>query len=205
MRAAILLLGCLGILSGQQTSDAMRLLQATACKYRDIGSYESEAVAHRLLDNGSASDAHVRIAYASARMTPPQLPVPMLPQVVSIDGAGRPGDAFLFDQIAWRVAAARISGAETVHSHDCQIVDVQYDGGQRNPDGAPVRYWIEPSTGTIWKMQFAKVSSTGPAGGLARWTVTWESWIENHAPPEWLVEIDGRTFTRARTDRTHRT
>jgi hypothetical protein len=57
-----------------------------------------------------------------------------------------------------------------------KIFEVQYEGRRRNPKGEPVRYWIDPETRTIWKMQFSEPDALSKNGDLARWTVVWDSW-----------------------------
>jgi hypothetical protein len=50
-----------------------------------------------------------------------------------------------------------------------KIFEVQYEGRRRNPKGEPVRYWIDPETRTIWKMQFSEPDALSKSGDLARW------------------------------------
>ena len=49
-----------------------------------ISSYESSAIARRPLGGGLIDQVRLKFAYASAKMTPPNLPVPMLPQVINL-------------------------------------------------------------------------------------------------------------------------
>ncbi len=77
---AIVLFG-LGItLQAQVPGDGIDLLEGSAHKYQTIGSYLSVATAQRPLDNGLTERVQLTFAYASTRMTPPSLHVPMLPQ-----------------------------------------------------------------------------------------------------------------------------
>ena len=191
MRAVLLALALAAVLPAQNANDATLFLEASARKYRDIGSYEASAIARRPLAGGVSVQIRLRFAYASARMTPADLPVPMLPQVIQA-GAPEfsdpraklpritpPVSGFAFDRMAWRVAGARIEGTEEVQSHPCKIVEVQYE----DPRRGPVRYWIDPATLTVWKMQ---VSADSDA--QAPWTVVWDAWTEDHAPPAWLID-----------------
>jgi peroxiredoxin len=198
----------------QETGDALRILESSAHKYGEIGSYESSAVARRPRGDGLTLQVGLKFAYASAAMTPPDLPVPMLPQVIQMGpfevldqhksptkynySFTGPGPAFSFDQVAWRVTSAKIMGSETVNSHPCKIVEVQYEGTRRNPKGEPVRYWIDSETKTIWKMQFSEPDALSKNGDLARWTVVWDSWNEDHAPPAWLLDA-GKSMAGAET------
>jgi hypothetical protein len=67
-------------------------------------------------------------------------------------------------------------GSATVNSHPGKSFEVQYEGTRRNPKGEPVRYWIDPETRTIWKVQFSEPDALSKNGDLARWTVIWDSW-----------------------------
>lgn len=212
----VALLICLAAeLTAQETWEAQQLLVASARKYQEIGSYQSHATGRRPLGEGLSCKVELTFAYAASRMTPSDLPVPMLPQAIKSRLLGvfdqqdrpttgsrpcaEPGPAFSFDQMAWRVTSAKISGTETVRGHICKIVEVQYEGTRRNPNGEPVRYWIEPATKTIWKMQFTKtdtLSKTGKAGDLAHWTVVWDSWNEDQAPPDWQVDLARNTIAK---------
>jgi hypothetical protein len=128
----------------------------------------------------------------------------MLPQVIrmrfqAIDKDGKPaaaanigfngpGPVFDFSQLARGVASAHQIGTEVVHRRLCEIIKVQYENRRRNLALAPVTYWIDPATNTIWKMQFDDPSESS----IAHWTVVWDSWIENQAPPQWLIESDSK-------------
>jgi peroxiredoxin len=201
MRAVLLAVGLAAVLPAQDATDATRLLEASARKYRDIGSYEASAIARRPLEGGASVQIRLRFAYASAKMTPPDLPVPMLPQVLQASppefseprarfSVAPPVSGFAFDRMASRVAGARIEGAEDVQSHPCKIVEVQYEG----PRHGPVRYWIDPATLRVWKMQF----SEGDAS-QAPWTVVWDAWTEDHAPPAWLIDAGKRMAGQERS------
>jgi peroxiredoxin len=86
------------------------------------------------------------------------------------------------------VTSARITGTETIQSHLCQIVVVQYEGTRDNPNGIPVRYWIDPTTDTVWKTEFSQVDPFSKTGAAADWTVVWDSWVENQPPSAWLIK-----------------
>jgi cytochrome c biogenesis protein CcmG, thiol:disulfide interchange protein DsbE len=204
------------MLAAQEGTDAQRLLEDTARKYQDIGSYESSAVARRALDGGLTLQVKLRFAYAAPKMTPPELPVPMLPQTVLVQFLGvfdqqdrpvstsrsfaAPGPVFSFDEIAYRVTSARIVAIETVNTHICKVVEVKYEGGlHRKWKDEVVRYWIEPATNTIWKMQFSEPDPLSKTDEIVRWTVVWDSWDEDHAPPVWLVEAGKKTSGTERT------
>jgi cytochrome c biogenesis protein CcmG/thiol:disulfide interchange protein DsbE len=207
MRTILLFLGLSSVLPAQAQVDAIHLLEATGRKYQDIGSYQASAVAQRPLDQNLTLEIPMVFGYASASMTPPNWPVPMLPEFM-ISGAAKitdrqgkpvqlsksitsPGSSLLtsFEQIAQKVVSAKITGSGTVHSLQCDIVDVQYEDTTRNPKGQPVRYWIEPATGTIWKMQFSEPDGSSTSGELANWSVVWDTWSENQAPPPWQLEL----------------
>jgi len=207
MKIAVLAFALIGLVlsAPAQLSDAVQLLEGSAHKYQQIGSYQASATAERPLDGQVTERIPLMFSYASARMTPPDLPVPMMPQAILemrpkvIDHQGQavdlappsagPGPPFLqFDQIAWRVVSARITGTETVRAHPCEIVEVQYEGKSRNPAGEPVRYWIEATNGTIWKMQFSEQDREQPASSPTRWTIVWDSWIEDQPPPGWALQ-----------------
>jgi peroxiredoxin len=203
------------VLTAQETSEAQQLLEESARKYHEIGSYQSHAIARQPLGEGLTCKVDLTFAYAAPRMTPSDLPVPMLPQAIKSGFLGvfdqqdrpttvsrscaGPGPAFSFDQIAWRVTSAKISGTETVHAHVCEIVEVQYEGARRNPNGEPVRYWIERATKTIWKMQFSESDILSKTGDLAHWTVVWNSWNEDQAPPDWQVDLARNTIAKEQT------
>lgn len=200
---AIALIGFTTIVGAQTPGDAKALLLVSARKYQQIGSYQASATAQRPLDKGLIERMPLMFAYASAKMTPPGLDVPMLPQTIFqmvpkvFDREGRPanavipargpGPAFSFDEIAWKVISAKLAGIETVNLHLCKIVDVEYEGTRRNPKGEPDRYWIEPATGTVWKMQFSVPDFDLHPGSLVRWTVVWDTWTEDQPPPDWLL------------------
>jgi peroxiredoxin len=186
----------------QETASALRLLEDAARKYQEIGSYEYSAIATRPLDGEFTGKIQLKSGYSSPKFTPPNLPVPTLGVVQESGGVfdrqGRLASPELhsialpvlpsLDEIAFRVASAGIAGAETVQAHKCQIVSVQYEGKLQSTNGKSARYWIDPQTKTIWKMQFSEVDPLSKTGELAHWTVTWDSWVENRAPSAWLIK-----------------
>jgi peroxiredoxin len=184
-------------------TDALKLLQATAQKYSDLSSYESSALADRTLEVALTFRVRLIAAYAGPKMTPESLPVPMIPLITNMqflgvfDESGKsvgirslagPTTSFSFDQITSRVASAKLLGAEPIDKHLCDIVEVQYEGTERNPSHGPVRYWIDRSTKTVWKMQFNEQDVLSKTGELVHWTVVWDSWSENQTPPSSLLE-----------------
>jgi cytochrome c biogenesis protein CcmG, thiol:disulfide interchange protein DsbE len=196
-------------IAAQQTKEAMRVLESTANKYRDIGSYEASAIATHDEGGGLTARWQLTFAYASARMTPPNLPVPMFPQAIAsrlielVDQHGTPvvplkgkmfvspgGLPFQFEKIAWRVTYAKIIGDEPVNGHLCKIIEVQYEKSKDTPNPAPLRYWIEQSTNTVWKLQYS---------GNGQWIVVWSSWTEDHAPPAWMVKSASMLVGKERT------
>ena len=203
------------VLAAQARSEAQQVLEDSARKYQEIGSYQSHAIAREPLGEGLTCKVDLTFAYAAARMTPSDLPLPMLPQAIKSGFLGvfdqqdrptavsrscaGPGPAFSFDQMAWRVTSAKISGTETVHSRVCEIVEVQYEGARRNPNGEPVRYWVETATKTVWKIQFSERDALSKTGGLAHWTVVWDSWNEDQAPPDWQVDSVRNTVAKEQT------
>ena len=103
------------LLAPRGTADPLSQLNAIARKYQEIDSYESSVTARRPLGGGVFGQLHLEFACASARMTPKNLLIPMLPQVVRmhfsvIDKEGKPaqtnsglagpGPVFDFAQIA---------------------------------------------------------------------------------------------------------
>jgi peroxiredoxin len=212
MPVALVTIICIAVaipLAGQQAKEAMRVLESTANKYRDIGSYEASAVATHSEVDGLVARWALTIGYASARMTPPNLPVPMFPQVIAsrllglLDQHDAPavppkgkmffspgGLPFQFERIAWRLTCAKIVGDEPVSGHLCKIVEVQYEKSKDNPNPAPLRYWIEQSTNTVWKLQY---------NDNGQWTVVWSSWTEDHAPPAWMVKSASMLVGKERT------
>ncbi|MGP0017783.1 MAG: TlpA family protein disulfide reductase [Candidatus Sulfotelmatobacter sp.] len=201
MGGAFLIAALIAVLPAGETP-ARQLLEDTARKYQEIGSYEYSAVATRPLQGGFTGKVGLKSGYASPKMTPPELPVPMLNGgqaglIGVFDPQGEPARPELhsvatpvlppLDEIAWRVASAKVAGAETVQSHKCQIVSVLYEGKRQNTNGSSVRYWIDPKTKTIWKMQFSEIDPLSKTGELADWTVTWDAWVENQAPSAWLI------------------
>jgi peroxiredoxin len=211
-RAALVVVSFLTLQAVQGAAPALQLLEDTARKYQEIGSYEYSAVATRPLDGGFAGKVGLKFGYASPKFTPPDLPVPMLDAGQAgggvFDRQGKPARPDLhslampvlppLDEIAWRVVSAKVTGSETVQSHQCLIVAVQYEGERENPNDEPVRYWIDPETNTIWKMQFSEVDPLSTTGELAHWTVTWDSWVENQPPSAWLLYA-GRMPAEERT------
>lgn len=128
-------------------------------------------------------------------MTPAELSLPMVPQIVTIgpvefvDRRGRPvqsthgvagpGPVFAFDWIASRVAKASIAGSETIRSHECDIVVVEYDRSRAAVvAGKPVRYWIDRKSNLVWRMKYSEpdVFAKPP---LINWTVVWDEWTED--------------------------
>jgi peroxiredoxin len=218
MRSLLALL-CLALaLPAQESTPALSLLESVAHKYQTISTYEYSAVAERPLDGGFRGEFHLTWGYASARFTPPDLPVPVLDSgrvglsglfdkegrpapsdYLAFHSLAAPGPSVPFSEISWRVISAKISGPDTVQSHACQIVTVVYEGTRWNPNGEPVRYWIDPQTKLIWKMQYSEVDPLSKTGDLARWTVTWESWTENQPPPNWLVQMGKKEGAQERT------
>jgi len=201
MNGAFLIAALMAMLAASETP-ARRLLEDTARKYHEIGSYEYSAVATRPLQGGFTAKVGLKFGYASAKMTPPELPVPMLSGgrvglIGVFDPQGEPARPELhsvampvlpsLDEIAWRVTSAKVAGAETVRSHKCQIVSVLYEGKRPDTNGNSVRYWIDPETKTIWKMQFSEIDPLSKTGELAHWTVTLDTWVENQAPSAWLL------------------
>lgn len=178
------------LLVARGTADPVSQLKAVARKYQDIGSYESSASGRRPLGAGVFGQLQLKFAYAAVRMTPKNLPIPILPQVIRMRlqivdehskpaaatnvGFNGPGPVFDFAQIAWGVARARQIGNEMVRGHPCEIIEVQYENRRRNLAFQPIKYWIDPATNTVWKMQFDEPSQPS----IAHWTVVWDSWIE---------------------------
>lgn len=64
--------------------DALQLVESCARKYQEIGSYEGSATGRASLTADITAEVRLKFAYASAKMTPPDLPVPMLPQVMQL-------------------------------------------------------------------------------------------------------------------------
>jgi hypothetical protein len=80
-----------------------------------------------------------------------------------------PGSAFSFDQVAWRVTSAKTMGSATVNSHPARFLRCSTRARVEIRKGEPVRYWIDPETRTIWKMQFSEPDALSKNGDLARW------------------------------------
>jgi peroxiredoxin len=191
---------------GTVKNDALDRLELVAKKYREMGSYEAFAAASRSLEPGLEARVQLRLGYASSKFTPPDSPVPMLQAIrmsgfdtVGADGkpvknkrsfAG-PGPHFSFDQVAWRVTSAKIVGTEELvagrNPKKCDVIEATYEPTNQNIK-EPVRYWIEPSSNTIWKFQFSERDPLSKSGDIFRWTITFDKWIENEPPPEWLVQ-----------------
>ena len=110
-----------------------------------------------------------------------------------------PGPSVPFSEISWRIIQARIVGSENVQSHSCDLVVVHYERDRRNQKGEPVRYWIDPQTDLIWKLQYSEVDPLSKTGQLARWTVIWDSWTENQPPPAWLIDMGKQEGAQERT------
>jgi peroxiredoxin len=218
MRIPLALLCLTVLLRAQEATPALNLLEGTARKFQTIGSYEYSAIAERPLGGGFIGKVHLTRGYASANFTPPDLPVPILdagrmgligifdregkpapPDYLAFRSLAGPGPSVPFSEISWRAISAKITGAETLKSHACQIVIVWYEDRRSHPNGGPVRYWIDPQTNLIWKMQYSAVDPLSKTAALARWTVSWESWTENQPPPAWLIEIGKKEGAQERT------
>lgn len=207
-------------LRAQEATSALSLLKETAHKYQTLGSYEYSATAERPLDGGYIGKAHISFGYASPKFTPADLPVPSLDSgMVGVSGIydreGKPappdyvkfhgsfplviGPPIALTEINWRVVDATITGSEAVQSHECRIVAVRYEVTRRTPGGNLVRYWIDPQTYLIWKVQFSQLDPLSKTTRLARWTMTWDTWIENQPPSDWLIEAGKKQGAEQRT------
>jgi peroxiredoxin len=191
------------LLSAQEASDATRLLEATASKYQNLDSYEFSAMATRPLGGGFIGKVHWQGGYASPKMTPPDIQVPILDggsigSLGAFDSQGKPAPEGQYGfaqpvphslaEMARQVTSARIIGAETVQSHLCKVIAVQYEGKNKNPNRIPVKYWIDPATKTVWKTEFSEVDIFSKTGALADWTIVWDSWVENQPPSASLIK-----------------
>jgi len=215
MRTALLVLCSVAIAFAQKgPPDARQILETTAHKYDELTSYESSAMSSRPLGAGLTFRVQLLLGYAGPTITPASLPVPMIPPVTQMkflgvfDESGKSvgtkqslvGPSLpAFDQIASWVAKATLLNTEIVNKHPCDIVEVQYEVTSRNPHYAPTRYWIDQSSKTVWKMQFSESDGSSKPYELTRWTVVWDAWTENQAPPSWLLDAAKRMSAKQRT------
>jgi peroxiredoxin len=189
------------------------LIQALVAGFEIGSSYESSAIASRLVGDGLTFKVQLVFGYAGPSMTPATLRIPMIPQVTHMQFLGAfgksgksvdthcsltgPGPVFSFDEIASRVTDAKVLGTEVIDRHPCDVVEVQYEDATRNPNHEPTRYWIDQSTRIVWKMQFSERDVLSKTDEPVRWTVVWDSWTVNQPPPSWLLGA-GKTLLAAK-------
>ena len=190
----------------QAVDGAIGRLEKVARKYQEIGSYEASATASRKVEPNLELRVQLDLAFASPRLTPPDFPLPLLPPVIRTSRAeltdaegmpakpggplAAPGSHLSFDQVAYRVTNAKLTGNETLEiggqSRVCDVIEAIYELVNQNT-GDPVRYWVEPSSNTIWKLQFSERNPVSKSEEIIRWTVTFDKWVENQPPPQWLI------------------